>query len=247
MVIRSVTSNAYFFGDYGTRTAAMNVLTFASRKGGTGKSTLAAHLAAHVHQLSASCLLIDDDPQSSLTFWNSLRGDGALPLKPVKRTLPRTLRKAERKSTEWMFIDTPANMSAGVVDAIQAATMVIIPCRPGVFDLVAVQETIAFARRLRTPYAVVINGAPSRREGSEAAAVAYTRDCLSRLDVPVWGGQITYRADFSLSLATGQGATEFDASSQAAEEIGRLWGAIEKSVQAIRGARAAAAIHRIAA
>lgn len=225
----------------------MNVLTFASRKGGTGKSTLAAHLAAHVHQLTASCLLIDDDPQCSLTFWNSLRGDGALPLRPIKRTLSRTLAKAERKDTEWVLIDTPANMSAGVTEAVAAATMVVIPCRPGVFDIVAVQETIAFARRTRTPYAVVINGAPSRREGSEAAAVAYTRDCLSRLDVPVWGGQITYRTDFSLSLASGQGAREFDASSQAAEEIGRLWGAIEKSVRAIRSARGDASLHRIAA
>jgi chromosome partitioning protein len=67
------------------------------------------------------------------------------------------------------------------------------------------------------------------------------------LDVPVWGGQITYRADFSLSLATGQGAKEFDASSQAADEIGRLWGAIEKSVEAIRSARTEEALHRIAA
>jgi chromosome partitioning protein len=225
----------------------MNVLTFASRKGGTGKSTLAAHLAAHVHRLSASCLLIDDDPQSSLTFWNSLRGDDALPLKPIKRTLSRTLKKAERKGAEWVFLDTPANMSVSVMDAVSSATLVIIPCRPGVFDLVAVQETIAFARRMRTPYAVVINGAPSRREGSEAAAVAYTRDCLSRMDVPVWGGQITYRADFSLSLATGQCAEEYDAGSQAADEISRLWSAIEKSVQVIRGARDAAAIHRLAA
>jgi chromosome partitioning protein len=225
----------------------MNVLTFASRKGGTGKSTLAAHLAADVHQLPASCLLIDDDPQSSLTFWNSLRGDGALPLKPIKRTLSRTLKKAERRGAEWVFIDTPANMSASVADAIQAATLVVIPCRPGVFDLVAVQETIVLARHLRTPYAVVINGAPSRREGSEAAAAAYTRDCLSGMDVPVWGGQISYRSDFSLSLATGQGAKELDANSQAADEIGRLWGAIEKSVRAIRSARGDAAIHRIAA
>jgi chromosome partitioning protein len=225
----------------------MNVLTFASRKGGTGKSTLAAHLAAQVHRQPASCLLIDDDPQSSLTFWNSLRGDDALPLKAVKRTLSRTLKKAERKGIEWAFIDTPANMSASVMEAVQSATLVIIPCRPGVFDLVAVQETIAFARRMRTPYAVVINGAPSRREGNEAAAVAYTRDYLSRMDVPVWGGQITYRSDFSLSLATGQCAQEYDGRSQAADEISRLWSAIAKSVQVIRGARHDEAIHRLAA
>src|SRR5580698_11595400 len=226
MVIFSVTATPYLRRQQRhaqNRNAAMNILTFASRKGGTGKSTLAAHLAAHVHRLSAPCCLVDDDPQGSLTFWNSLRGDDALPLRQIKRTLSRTLKKAERRGAAWAFIDTPANMSAGVTEAVQSATMVIIPCRPGVFDIVAVQETIAFARRTRTPYAVVINGAPSRRGGEEAAAVAYTRDSLSRLDVPVWGGQITYRADFSLSLASGQVARDFDAGSQAADEIARLW------------------------
>jgi hypothetical protein len=67
------------------------------------------------------------------------------------------------------------------------------------------------------------------------------------MEVPVWGGQITYRADFSLSLATGQCAQEYDAGSQAADEISRLWSAIEKSVQVIRNASDAAAIHRLAA
>jgi len=49
---------------------------------------------------------------------------------------------------------------AVVDDAISNATMVVIPARPGVFDVNAVQETISlpFGRK---PYAVVINrGAP---------------------------------------------------------------------------------------
>jgi chromosome partitioning protein len=215
----------------------MNVLTFASRKGGSGKSTLAAHLAAHVHRPSCPCLLVDDDPQGSLTFWNSLRGDDALPIKKIKRTLYHTLKKAERRGIEWVFIDTPANMSASVVDAIQSATLAVIPCRPGVFDIVSVQETIAFARRNRTPYAVVINAAPPRRDDIEAPAVTYTRGSLAKLDVPVWGGQISHRTDLSLSLAEGEGAKEFAPGSPATAEIGRLWAAIEKSVRAIRHAR----------
>jgi len=52
----------------------MNVIVFASRKGGSGKSTLAAHLAAQVHKSSKPCLLIDADPQGSLTLWHKLRG-----------------------------------------------------------------------------------------------------------------------------------------------------------------------------
>jgi chromosome partitioning protein len=224
----------------------MNVLAFASRKGGSGKSTLAAHLAAHVHGPSRRCLLIDDDPQGSLRLWNELRKDDALPLKIVKRGITDVLKKAKRDGVEWVFIDTPPNISVGVIDAIQSATLVVIPCRPGVFDIVAVQETIGFARRARTPYAVVLNGAPPKRQDVESPLVTYARECLAELKTPVWGGQITQRASFSLALAEGESAKEYDVDSYSTAEIGQLWLAIEKSVNAIRGAREGAVMQRFA-
>jgi chromosome partitioning protein len=225
----------------------MNVLAFASRKGGSGKSTLAAHLAAHVHGPSRRCLLIDDDPQGCLRFWNELRRDHALPLKIVKRGITDILKKAKRDGVEWVFIDTPPNISAGVIDAIQAATLVIIPCRPGLFDIVAVQETIGFARRARIPYAVVLNAAPPKRQDVGSPLVTYARECLAELQTPVWGGQITQRASFSLAIAEGEGVKEYDADSFSIAEIGRLWLAVEKSVKAIRGAREGTVTHRVAA
>lgn len=225
----------------------MNVLTFASRKGGSGKSTLAAHLAAHAHGLSRRCLLIDDDPQGSLTLWSTLRKDAALPLKAVKRGIEDVLKKAERNEVEWAFIDTPPNMSASVADAIQCATLVVIPCRPGIFDIDAVQETIGFARRERTPYAVVINGAPPKREGIESPSVTYARECLAKLEIPVWGGQITQRSSFSLALTTGEGVQEYATDTCSITEIGRLWVAIQKAVKVINGARGGAAMHLVAA
>ncbi len=229
----------------------MNVLVFASRKGGSGKSTLAAHLAVHVHRPSQRCLLIDDDPQGSLTLWNELRnelrgGDG-LRLKTAKRCMADLLEGAKRDDVEWVFIDTPPNMSAAVTDAIRCATLVIIPCRPGVFDIDAVQETIDFAREARKPYAVVINGAPPKRLEVESPAVTDVRKWLAKREIPVWGGQITHRADFSLALAAGESAKEYSADCYAAAEIGRLWLAIEKSVKVLRGAHERAAMHRIAA
>src|SRR5271163_195646 len=109
----------------------MNALAFASRKGGSGKSTLAAHLAAHVHKPTRPCLLIDDDPQGSLTLWNELRsehrGMDALKLKIVKRCMPDVLKAAKRDGVEWVFIDTPPNMSMAATDAIRCSTLVIIP------------------------------------------------------------------------------------------------------------------------
>ena len=225
----------------------MNVVVFASRKGGSGKSTLAAHLAAYAHKPSRPCLLIDTDPQGSLTLWHKLRNDAELPLKSVQRGLGELLKAAKRDGTAWVFIDTSPSMAASVTEAIRAATLVVVPCRPGVFDLEAVKETVAFARQLRKPYAVVINGAPPRRQDVESPLVTTARESLLGLNIPVWGGQITQRANFILALAAGEGAREYDADSFAAAEIGRLWGAIEKSVRAIHGARESAAMHKVAA
>ena len=167
----------------------MNVIVFASRKGGSGKSTLAAHLAAYAHRPSRPCLLIDTDPQGSLALWHRLRNDAELPLKATQRGVGDIVKAAKRDGTEWVFIDTAPNMSAGVTDAIRAATLVVVPCRPGVFDLEAVKETVAFARELRKPYAVVINGAPPRREDVKSPMVTHARESLLGLRIPVWGGR----------------------------------------------------------
>jgi chromosome partitioning protein len=134
-----------------------------------------------------------------------------------------------------------------VTEAIRNATLVVVSCRPGVFDLDAMRETIEFAREARKPYAVIVNAALPKRQDVESSTVAQARAGLAALNIPVWGGQITRRSNFSLALAEGEGAMEFDAGSYAAAEIGRLWTAIEKSVKAIRGAHASAAMHRVAA
>ena len=156
-------------------------------------------------------------------------------------------RAARRAGYHWVFVDTPPNTSGIVTDAVHSATLVIIPARLTVFDLAAVKETMDLARQLRKPYAVVINAAPARRQDVESPMVTYARENLLELGIPVWGGQVTQRANFSLALAEGAGAKEYAADSLAANEMARLWIAIEKSVKAINGARDGASMHRAAA
>jgi hypothetical protein len=100
---------------------------------------------------------------------------------------------------------------------------------------------------LRKPYAVVINGVPPRRDNAESPFVREARGVLTSLNVPVWAGQITQRNNYSLALAEGEGASEYDDRSEAATEIAALWSAIDKSLKAIHGAYAGAAMHRVAA
>ncbi|MCZ7658006.1 MAG: ParA family protein [Xanthobacteraceae bacterium] len=224
----------------------MNVIVVASRKGGSGKSTLTAHLAAHVHKPSRPCLLVDSDPQGSLTLWHGLRGTGEPVLKSGLRGVENIL-KAARNDYEWAFVDTPPTISAVVTEAIRCATLVVIPARPTVFDLSAVKETIDLCRSVRKPYAVVINAAPTKRDDSESPIVTQAREGLAKLRVPVWGGQITQRTNFSIALGAGEGVKEYDSQSAAAGEMARLWTAIEKSVKAIHGASVGTVMHKHAA
>jgi len=221
----------------------MNVIVFASRKGGSGKSMLTAHVAA-LASARARCLLVDADPQGSLTLWHKLRGSGEPALRNGTRSVAEIV-KAAKREYEWAFVDTPPNMSAVVADAIRSATLVIIPARLAVFDLAAIRETIELARTNRVPYAVV---APARRDNAESPFVTESREVISRLEIPVWAGQITNRADYGYALGAGQGVTEYDPRSQAAAEISALWSAIDRSVKAIHGLyRSAGAMHRVAA
>ena len=225
----------------------MNVIVFASRKGGSGKSTLAAHLAAQI-KAGKSCLLIDADPQGSLTLWHKLRGTNEPAIKTAVNSVSGIVAAARREGIEWVLIDTPPTISAVVEDAIKNATMVIIPARPGVFDVNAVQETIQTCRAARKPYAVVLNGAPARRDESESPIVTIAREALAKFKAPVWGGQITNRADLLMALGQGEGVREYYAEGRAAAEIARLWAAIERSVKAIRGTvSASGAMHKQAA
>jgi chromosome partitioning protein len=215
----------------------MNVITFASRKGGVGKSTLTAHVAAFAHLSGHRCLVIDADPQGSVSLWHSKRPGGDLALQSAARGIDRLIGSAQFAGIEWVFIDTAPTTWLVVQEAIRFATLVIIPVRPGFFDIAAVQETVKTCREQNQPYAVVINSAPVKREQKEAPAVALSRAEFERLAIPVWSGQISQRNAFLGTLAVGGSAGEYDGDPSCTSEIASLWSAIERSVTAINGAR----------
>ncbi len=211
----------------------MNVVVFASRKGGSGKSTLAAHLGSYMAENGRPTLLIDADPQGSLALWHRVRSSQDLALHVGTKHLAATLAKARRAGAGWVLIDTPPNAEASVSEAIWHADLVVIPMRPGLFDVDAVQATIQMCRDLKKPYAVVINAAPARTS-SDDPTVADARGAMRALDVPTWSGQITHRPELSLSLAHGAGVSEFSAGSSGSEEISSLWRALTRSFEAMK-------------
>jgi chromosome partitioning protein len=218
----------------------MNVITLASRKGGAGKSTLTAHLAACAHAGGYRCLVIDADPQGSVSLWYSLRRHSGPALQSATRGIERAVTFAAVEGYEWVFIDTAPTTWVIVQEAIRAATLVLIPARPGIFDLDSVRETIAAARERGKPFAVVVNAAPARREDRDAPALAQARAAFGADEIPVWSGQISQRAAFAMTLAAGASAWEAEPESAAAAEIAHLWSAVVRSVEAVNAAHAAA-------
>src|SRR5437763_5334251 len=152
----------------------MNVISVASRKGGAGKTTLTAHLAVQAHREGRRVHVIDADPQGSLALCNSLRAQ-ALPFSTAERGIERAVAMAMVAGAEWVFIDTAPTMWVVVQEAIRAATMLVVPARPGFFDLAAVAETVKIARERQKPYALVINAAPGKRDEKESRAGAASR------------------------------------------------------------------------
>src|SRR3954464_1673687 len=215
----------------------MNVITLASRKGGAGKSTLTAQLAAQCHATGKRTLIIDADPQGSLSLWHSLRRDGQPKLVTPERGLDRALAFAMIEGTDYVFIDTAPTTWVVVQEAIRVATMVLIPARPGFFDLAAVAETVKACRERDKPYAVVINAAPVKREVKESALVTQSRTYFDERQIPVWAGQISQRAGYQSTLAAGASAAEIGPGTAAGLEIAKLWAAGEKSGDAINRAR----------
>ncbi len=218
----------------------MNIVTLASRKGGAGKSTLTAHLAAHAAAQGRRCMVIDADPQGSLSLWHSLRSTPEPALRSAARGIDGIVAMAMLDGYEWVFIDTAPSMWVVVTEAIRAATLVLIPARPGLFDLNAVRETVNVSREKNKPYAVVLNAAPVKRDDREAPAVAQSRAFLDKNGIPVWAGQISQRTGYGLTVGLGLTAGEVGPNTAAAVEISRLWTAVERSVAAINDAQLAA-------
>src|SRR5262249_60245713 len=88
-------------------------------------------------------LLNAADPQSSHALGHPRRAEGQPALESAARGIDRAVAQAMIEGYDWVFIDTSPTMWVVVQEAIRAATLVLIPARPGFFDLAAVRETVA--------------------------------------------------------------------------------------------------------
>jgi chromosome partitioning protein len=167
----------------------MNVITMVSRKAGTGKTTLTAGLVAYGCRHGRRCLVIDADPDRGFARANARRAAGAVPVACVRPVLERQLEVAELLGYDWALIDTAAEPSPVVHEAVRVAAMVIIPARLGSLDLVAGATDLMHG--VSKPYLVVLNAVPAQCDEGDAAPIAEWRAWPERYAIPAWPGQIS--------------------------------------------------------
>jgi chromosome partitioning protein len=197
----------------------MHVLAIASRKGGSGKTTLTGHLSVEAErQGHGPVAIMDVDPQGSLAdWWNEREAATPLFVNSTLDTLAENIERLRDGGIRTVVIDTPPAITGAIRQVVEVSDLVLIPTRPSPHDLRSVTATVALVEDMGKPLVFVINAAtPRARITREAVAV------LSQHG-PLAPSLIHQRVDFASSMIDGRTVMELPNAKLAKSEIERIW------------------------
>ena len=197
----------------------MKTLALASLKGGTGKSTLAAHLAVQAAATGETVVVLDLDAQASLAEWFNVR-EAETPAY-ARATLTGIAQTAATLAASGQFtlaiIDTPATDKRALRAALSVSDAVLMPVRPSPNDLRAAPDTVDEIEASGKPFAFVLSQRVARTKISEQAVIALAN--LQKVCPAVIGSRTAYAS----AMIDGRTAQEIEPTGHAAAEIAALW------------------------
>ena len=196
------------------------VITVAQQKGGTGKTTLAVHLAlAFIKYHNFKVAIIDTDPQGSLGKWFMIRSENNicnknLTFKTASLWGAQYESKLLKKDHDIIIIDTPPKIESDARPAIEAADLVLIPVAPSHVDFWATEAIIDIAKKAKRKILIQINRANHRSK-----LISKTLEYIENLKIKATNTLIGNRQIFVASMGEGKTAIEKQRTGKAVEEV----------------------------
>ncbi|MGH7745441.1 MAG: AAA family ATPase [Candidatus Dormibacteria bacterium] len=189
-----------------------------SNKGGTGKTTVAVHLALAYAQTGTTALL-DMDPQGTAAEWlrrrpTELKSPLAVPC-PGRDSVLQALGLARQERIEHVILDLPPHSSAQVTWLLESMDLILVPTRATATDLVTLKQTIDLVHGAKRPAGFILNA--FRAQLVEAREIS---PILATYQLPIVGS-LGDRIAYSRGLPAGLGGHEMG-DEIAAQELARL-------------------------
>ncbi len=197
----------------------MLILALASQKGGSGKTTLAGHLAVQAERRGdGPVALVDTDPQASLAdWWNEREAASPVFAQTSLLRLYEDVNRLRELGIKLVIVDTPPAFTSAIRKVVEISDLVVVPTRPSPHDLRSVAKTIALIEALGKPLVFVVNGASSRARITSDAVIALSQHGTLAPSI------IHQRSDFASSMIDGRTVMEISGSSRSSGEIAQLW------------------------
>ncbi len=197
----------------------MRVMAFASQKGGSGKTTLAGHIAVQAERAGAGPVaIIDTDPQGSLSdWWNVRQAETPVFAQTFISRLSEDLEKMRAIGIKLLVFDTPPAITATIEQVIRVCDLVAVPTRPSPHDLRAAGATVDLVENLGKPLVFVLNGATPRARITAEAAIALSQHGTV---API---TIHHRTEYASSMIDGRTVMELSGNRRSNEEVVCLW------------------------
>ena len=200
----------------------MQVITIASPKGGSGKTTLASALAVRAAMESKRVAMFDlNCDQGNLTQWWVLRGEPMNPRLVEVEHITRDVEVLRASRFEWLIIDTPPLELDIIENAVLKADAILIPVRASIFDIGSITPVVEMGRERHKPYAFVLSAVDSRfKKLTERAMAALVSEG------PICATRISYRQPYISALTGGMAGHEVEEDLR--PEIDSLWGEVKR-------------------